>query len=139
MRLILVRDTFLSDATLGTLTLDDPAVAPWQTLEDKDRKLELDPSVKVKGRTAIPRGTYRLTLVYSSRFMRVTPRLLDVPGFTGVLIHSGNTHRDTEGCILVGESRDGAQILQSRLAMMRLMLLLKGPYGRSESMEIEVR
>lgn len=139
MKLVLVRDTFLPDTTLGILTYEDPAAAPWQTLEDADRKLEFEPSAKIKGRTAISRGTYRLVLAYSPRFMRITPRLLDVPGFTGVLIHSGNTHADTEGCILVGETRDGDKILQSRDAMKRLMALLKIPYERGEAMEVEIR
>lgn len=139
MKLVLVRDTFFPDTTLGTLACEDPAIASWQTLEDVDRKLELDPSAKIKGRTAIPRGIYRLTLAYSPRFMRITPRLLDVPGFTGVLIHSGNTHADTSGCILIGETRDGDKILQSRDAMKRLMALLKIPYERAEAMEVEIR
>lgn len=139
MKLVLARDAFFPDTTLGTLVCEDLAIAPWQTLEDADRKLEMDLSAKVKGRTAIPRGTYRLVLAYSPRFMRITPRLLDVPGFTGVLIHSGNVHADTAGCILVGETREDERILQSRDAMKRLMALLKIPYERGEAMEIEIR
>lgn len=138
MKLVLVRDAFFPDTTLGTLVCEDPAVAPWQTLEDADRKLEETSSVKIKGRTAIPRGTYRLTLAYSPRFARITPRLLDVPGFTGILIHSGNTQADTSGCILVGEERQGERVLLSREAMRRLMAALKMPYERGEPIEIVV-
>lgn len=74
------------------------------TLEDEVREIEGRPVAewKVKGKTAIPRGRYRITMRYSPRFKRNLPWLRDVPGFTYILIHRGNLTSHTEGCILVG-------------------------------------
>jgi hypothetical protein len=75
------------------------------TLEDKVREVpgQAVDQWKVKGATAIPEGTYKVTYEYSPHFKTNRPRLHDVPGFEGVLIHTGNSDKDTEGCILVGE------------------------------------
>ena len=76
-----------------------------ETLEDKDRFLESPGEVKVDGDTAIPRGRYKVTLSLSQRFGRIMPEVHDVPGFSGVRIHGGNTEADTSGCILLGSVR----------------------------------
>lgn len=73
--------------------------------------------VKVEGETAIPQGTYRLIMSESKRFCRELPQLLDVPGFTGIRIHAGNTCENTAGCILVGLERHDNWIGKSRLAL----------------------
>lgn len=80
--------------TVGRLYVEDQYLC--FTLEDKERE------VKIAGETAIPKGTYKVIIDYSNRFKRDLPRLLDVPNFTGVRIHSGNSSKDTEGCILLG-------------------------------------
>jgi len=58
--------------------------------------------IKVYAQTAIPTGKYQIVMTYSSKFKKVMPLLLNVPGFAGIRIHSGNTADDTEGCIITG-------------------------------------
>lgn len=104
--------------TIGTLYIDGMPLC--DTLEDTDRWLkQFDPlndikARKVYGKTAIPSGNYRVIVNRSPKFGRDLPRLLDVPGFEGVLIHAGNTPADTLGCILPGENKIMGQVLNSR-------------------------
>lgn len=83
-----------------------------ETLEDEDRFLENGVTEKVYGRTAIPRGRYRLQNTMSKKFGKVLPLLLDVPGYAGVRIHGGNSAANTLGCILVGRVRTQYGIAQ---------------------------
>jgi hypothetical protein len=83
-------------------------------LEDAERK------VKIKAETAIPKGSYKVIINESNRFKRLLPLLLNVPDFEGVRIHSGNSNHDTEGCILVGQTRNKNYIGQSRKAFDKL-------------------
>jgi hypothetical protein len=116
MTIYMSRDDCTDQRTLGTMTFDDGFVC--QTLEDPVRE-----GPKVYGDTAIPGGTYRVTITRSKRFSKMLPLLHRVPGFGGVRLHSGNNTDDTSGCILVGMSRDaeadsdGLQIRDSRNAM----------------------
>jgi hypothetical protein len=110
MKLEVVRTKFGKRSTLGKLYVND-TFACW-TLEDVVRR-KGEP--KVHGETAIPTGTYRVTLRkeggfharYTKRFPKMHKGMLwvrDVPGFEYILIHCGNTHQDTRGCLLVGMS-----------------------------------
>jgi hypothetical protein len=128
MILTLHRQIFNAESTLGDLYID----GDWQcyTLEDKDRYLE-NGGAKVAKQTAIPRGNYKVILDMSVRFQKVTPRLLKVPQFEWIRIHSGNTQADTEGCILVGMGKgpDQKSIIQSRMAFDFLMADLLAEEG----------
>lgn len=108
MNLKLVRDTFTDESTMGQLYVD----GKWQcyTLEDKLR------DVKIYGETCIPYGTYEVVVTWSNRFKRQMPLLVDVPGFSGIRIHSGNDSHDTDGCILVGRTKAPNWVGESRLA-----------------------
>lgn len=120
------------DYTIGKLYIDGKYFC--DTLEDTVRK----PGVKIPGKTAIPAGKYKIKLTKSLRFGRLMPRLMDVPGFTGVLIHSGNTAEDTEGCILVGKNRVKGKVLDSRETFARLFRLLFVAERGGEALEIEI-
>ena len=88
---------------------DSPQHIAIYTLEDVVREIPGQPveGWKVKGQTAIPAGRYRVDYTFSQRFQRATLILLDVPGFTGIRFHGGNTAKDTEGCILCGHAKTG--------------------------------
>lgn len=138
LRRIARRDTY----TIGHLYIDGKYFC--DIIEDKDRGLRQDmqPSViratKRKGVTAIPTGRYRVTLdVRSQKFSQkkyeknygfcdgYLPRLINVPGFEGVLIHVGNTAKDTEGCLLVGKNTKVGKVLESRVTFVKLYEILK--------------
>lgn len=105
-------------STIGELSIDGEFFC--YTLEDVERE------VKVYGKTAIPKGVFKVILSRSARFKKVLPLLVDVPNFTGVRIHNGNTAEDTEGCILVGLTKQKDFIGQSNAAMHLLMKKLVG-------------
>ena len=75
----------------------------------------------------------------SRRFGRVLPLLEDVPGFSGIRIHTGNVIDDTEGCILVGRRISGQRIAESRIAFTKLMTMLERAHGDDETIAIEIR
>lgn len=119
------RDTYTDKSTIGRLYIND--VFFCDTLEDtcrdfnKDGDLSDSGEAKVHGKTAIPSGTYKMILSVSNRFKKLMPEILNVPGFAGIRVHSGNTDADSEGCILVGLTRARDSIGQSRDAFTKLM------------------
>lgn len=125
MELSLKRLMFNDTSTIGRLRNEDKIIC-W-TLEDKVREIEGEPveTWKVPGQTAVPYGQYKVTITPSERFGRDMPYLNDVPGFTGIRIHPGNTDKDTEGCILVGAGVDNDGLVNSRLAFGWVLDLLQ--------------
>ena len=115
--MLLKRRWYSDRSTIGALTLGDFSCF---TLEDRVR----EPGVKVQDKTAIPAGRYRVVVDFSQRFQRRMPLLLDVPMFTGIRIHSGNTAQDTRGCVLVGEWRAPDWVGDSRRAFADLFFLI---------------
>ncbi len=120
---IYLGDTF----TVGKLSYEDKFIC--YTLEDKVREVEGQPvsSWKIQNETAIPRGTYPISITFSNRFQVRLPLLSNVDGYTGIRIHTGNTSKNTEGCILVGSSWDGKSdwIGSSKIAFSSLMPLIE--------------
>jgi hypothetical protein len=94
---------------------------------------------KVPGKTAIPTGTYRVIVTPSARFKRLLPLLVDVPGFTGIRIHPGNTHDNTEGCLLPGRECDPNTVWQSRIAFDALYDRISQALLRGDRVSIAVR
>ena len=90
------------------------------SLEDTDRGLHQDMPLadikarKVYGMTAIPTGRYRVRMSYSPKYKRQMPEVLDVPGYSGIRIHSGNTADDSLGCILLGVNNVKGKVTNSR-------------------------
>lgn len=127
-----------------------------QVLEDTDRGLDdsmsLDKILELKrpSITAIPRGTYEITLdVVSPRFGSKPfykevcdgklPRLLNVKGFDGVLIHAGNTAEDSAGCLLVGMNLEKGKVLKSQETFRKLYEVLNEAKLRGEDIQITIK
>lgn len=129
MELVLQRLDANPERTIGELFLDGDSYC--FTCEDAIRR------VKVEGETAIPAGRYEVQLTVSPRAKAgglwtpwpnfMLPLLVNVPGYAGIRIHSGNNAADTEGCILVGLDRLPNGVGQSRPALRRLQDDLKFP------------
>lgn len=133
MKLVLIRDMPRRFYTLGTLNVNGELFC--YTLEDEVRE-----GPKVPGKTAIPYGTYKVIVDYSLRFKRLMPLLIDVPNFTGIRIHPGNTAEDTEGCILVGQDRreEEGTLVGSRSAFNELFGMLQAELVH-DRVSIEIR
>ena len=118
MKLTLIRKYKKDKYCIGKLYIDGEYFC--DTLEDKDRGLTDNMTIseiskiKVKKETAIPTGTYKVTITYSNRFKKNMPLINNVKGFEGIRIHSGNTDKDTEGCILVGQNKIVGQVINSQ-------------------------
>ena len=154
MRLTLERRWPKDTYTIGRLSVDGKYLC--NTLEDRDRSLSKNDSLstirslKVYGETAIPKGTYQVSMIIlSPKYAGVSwyknlcggkmPRLLDVPGFEGILIHPGNTALDIYGCILVGKNTKVGQLTESKATFSKLYKLMKASHDRGEKITIEIR
>ena len=153
MKLIVDRKWKKQHYTISNLTID----GKWfcNILEDTDRGLDSSMSLdKIKelkkpSITAIPRGTYEITLDVpsvkygSSTFYKQVcngkvPRLLNVKGFEGILIHAGNTDKDSSGCLLVGLNKVKGQVINSRETFRELYKLLKDKHDKGEKITIKI-
>lgn len=123
MEIVVTRQPSANGCTIGTMTID--GVFECYTLEDVVRPN----GEKVYGQTAIPAGRYQVKLTMSNRFKIVLPLLENVPNFEGVRIHPGNTAADTDGCILVGQTKTSNSIGSSRVAFDKLFAQLQAHKG----------
>jgi len=113
------RFEFKDTHTVGKMYVD--GIYECYTLEDAVRN-----GTKVLGKTAIPIGTYKLIIDASTRFKQDMPHILNVPDFTGVRIHAGNTSADTDGCILLGSTWAGKDFIgNSKIAYKKFFDKLK--------------
>lgn len=153
MELIVDRKWKKQNYTISNLTID----GKWfcNVLEDTDRGLDNSmPLSKIKelkkyGITAIPRGIYAITLDVISPKFRVkpfyqqtcngrVPRLLNVKGFDGILIHAGNTDKDSAGCLLVGMNLEKGKVLKSQETFRKLYEVLKDKHDKGEKITIKI-
>lgn len=149
MELVLNRILKTNDYTIGELNVNGTYLC--DTIEDRVRPLpEVCPNTpkdiackckeKVYGKTAVPAGTYKVKLGYSNRFKRILPQILSVPHFIGILIHTGNATKDTEGCIIVGtwDGKTENWVSNSRVAFNKLMPLLESATDKKEEITITI-
>ena len=117
------KDTY----TIGKLIIDGKRIC--ETIEDKDRGLTDNMSVdeikkkKVYGETAIPAGTYTISMnvvspkfksrAWAKKYGGIVPRILNVKGFDGVLLHPMNTAKDSYGCIGMGRNTAVGKVTNS--------------------------
>lgn len=152
MKLLVERRWKKATYTIGRLYVDGQYEC--NTLEDKDRGLKKTDSLsyiksrKVYGETAIPTGTYEVAMnVTSPKYSASSwywqlcqgkvPRLLDVPGFDGILIHTGNNPLQTFGCLLVGKNTKVGELTESKATFQRLYKKMKKAYDKGEKITIE--
>lgn len=149
MQLNLIRKYKKENYTIGFLYVNRKFLC--NTLEDTDRGLNKDKisdinKLKIFGKTAIPSGTYKIDMdTVSPRFINRSwakpysgkiPRLIDVPGYGGVLIHPGNTPEDTEGCILVGKNNIVGEVTDSVNYFKKLYTDLQIAHDKEENIFI---
>lgn len=152
MEIRIKREQLEPTYTIGRLFINNQYFC--DTVEDCDRgltdnmPLEEIMHKKVYGETAIPKGTYKITLdIVSPKFQEKSwakfcdgklPRLLNVKGFEGVLIHVGNTPKDSLGCILVGKNTIKGQVTNSTETFKNLYNKLLEEKNRGESLTIKI-
>lgn len=125
------------------------------TIEDKDRGLKQTMSlaeikkIKVASQTAIPTGTYTVTLkvqspkfslkpFYKSFCNGYVPRLLNVPGYEGILIHCGVNQNSSAGCLIVGKNTIVGQVTDSQNTFKKLYPILKQASTKGEKITITI-
>ncbi len=128
MKLTLKRIALRSTYTIGRLYVDGNYFC--DTLEDTVRDLNKNGKFdngekKVYAKTAIPYGTYEIKWTYSPRFKKYTPQLMNVPSFSGIRIHAGNSSTDTEGCLLLGQNKKVGMVLNSRATINKFYPMIK--------------
>lgn len=153
MEITLIRKYPKQTYTIGQLYINGKFFC--NTMEDTDRNLyqgmseETIKQIKVPTQTAIPYGRYRITLnVQSPKYAKkkqyakcngYLPRLLNVPGFEGILIHIGNTAEDSAGCILVGLNKEKGKVLESTTTFWKLYDILKQANDNGEKIFINIQ
>ena len=142
MRLLLDRKYKKPGYSIGKLYINGFYFC--DTLEDKDRGLKQSmelkelKKLKVAKETAIPTGSYVLIISYSKKFKRDLIAVIDVPAYSGIRIHSGNTAKDTEGCILVGKNKEVGKVINSRYYYENLHLMVKDALERGEKVTLDI-
>jgi GH24 family phage-related lysozyme (muramidase) len=130
LNLTLTRNIYTNSSTIGELSLNGKFEC--FILEDVVRP------EKIPGITAIPAGTYEVRITHSPKFQRDLPLLLNVPNFSGIRIHVGNTARDTEGCLLPGRSKSVDFVGESRTAFDALFAKLRSAQDDDKKIIIEI-
>ena len=152
MKILVKRIAKKATYTIGKLYIDGEFFC--NTIEDKDRGLRSDMNleeikkIKIPSVTAIPTGTYKITIdVISPKFSKKAayqyiggklPRLIGVKGFDGILIHQGTTEKDSAGCLIVGKNTIVGKVTQSQATFRALYAKMKEAKERGEEITITI-
>ncbi len=131
MHILLNRGQSGDKATIGHLYID--GVFECDTLEDVIR------DVKIQNQTAIPAGCYQITIDHSEHFGCDMPHVQNVPNYSGVRIHAGNTDTDTDGCILLGVVTGNPDFISlSRVTFNKFFVKLADRLNSGEQADITI-
>ena len=142
MELKLIRKYRKTDYTIGILYVNNKYFC--EILEDTDRglkdsmSLEEIKKIKIKDQTCIPYGKYQILMTYSPKYKKIMPLVNNVKGFEGIRIHSGNTNKDTSGCLLPGFNKIKGQVINSRETFNKLYNLIQTAINNKENVTIEI-
>ncbi len=143
MEIVVKRSIRTSKSTIGVFTIMGNPFTCF-TLEDQDRGLSKSmplaeiQQAKVFGATAIPSGRYQVIIDMSTRFGKEMPLLVNVPGFAGIRIHSGNTDADTLGCLVLGKEHATNIVTNSRVAFSEFYMILYQAIANNETVFITI-
>lgn len=153
MKLLLKRIYNCKDYCIGHIYVDGQYVC--DCIEDTDRMLDQSMPIlkiqatKVKSQTAIPTGTYNILMnIVSPKFslkpyyMDIckgkVPRLDNVPGFSGILIHTGTNQYSSAGCLIVGYNKIKGRVINTKTAFEKLYGILKAAHDKGDKITIEI-
>ena len=151
MELLIERAYKKADYTIGRFFIDGERIC--ETIEDKDRGLTQDMKEddirrrKVYGQTAIPTGRYVVGFTYSPKFSQCSyakgggkiPLVYGVKGFNSIRFHAGNSERDSEGCVILGENKVKGQVINSRATCEKVFARMYEAYLRNEPIFLTIR
>jgi hypothetical protein len=138
----LIRKYFTENSTIGELFCNGNFIC--FVLEDKDRGLDSSMTVeeikkiKVYGKTAIPTGEYSIQITYSPKYKRDVPQVMNVKGYSGIRIHSGNTAGDSEGCLLPGMKMVIDKVLESKIATAKWSTMIKIALDEKKEVRLKI-
>lgn len=129
--LILIRKHFKDSYTIGNLfclgsfveNKDIKLISNkflCNIIEDKFRGNDLSKN-KVKDKTAIPEGFYEIKITHSAKYNKMLPEIINVPYFSGIRIHAGNSADDSSGCLICGYNKIVGKVVDSRKCLKEII------------------
>lgn len=153
MEVLVYRKYKKPDYTVGRMSIDGTFIC--NTMEDVDRGLDdgmqdwMIRNKKIPNVTAIPTGRYKIDMdTVSPKFSKYPfymevcqgklPRIKNVRGFDGILIHCGVDHSNSSGCILVGMNTKVGRLTDSKENFKKIYALMKEAHDNGETIYITI-